>query len=53
MWDINLDNGALLETVDSLELGEVVQHLAVKLERKTSAVARIFTVHQKLMNLLD
>ena len=49
----HLDQAALLQPLHSLELGKVVQGVAVQLEGETGAVACVLPVHQQLVDLLD
>ncbi|TNN44058.1 hypothetical protein EYF80_045743 [Liparis tanakae] len=48
----HLEQRALLQALDGLELGEVVQHVAVQLQREAGAVAGVLPVHQHLVDLL-
>ena len=47
-----LDDASFLDTIDRLELAEVVQDTSVDLETETRAVTRFLLVHEHLMNLL-
>jgi len=48
----HLEQRALLQALDGLELGEVVQHVPVQLQREAGAVAGVLPVHQHLVDLL-
>lgn len=48
----HFEHRPLLQTLDGLELGKVVQHISVQLQRETGAVAGVLTVHQHLMDFL-
>lgn len=49
----DLDHRALLQALDVLQLGEVVEGVAVELEGEAGAVARVLAVHQQLVDLLQ
>ena len=49
----HLDEAPLLESLDSLKLGKVVQSSPIQLEGETGAVARVLPVHEQLVDLLD
>lgn len=48
----NLNHGPLFEPFDIFQLGKIVERVPVQLERETRSVARIFSVHEQLVNFL-
>ena len=48
----HFQNGALGQALDGLELSEVVQRVSIQLQRETGTVARLFAIHQELMDFL-
>lgn len=48
----HFEHRSLLQTLDRLELGKVVQHISVQLQREAGAVAGVLAVHQNLVDFL-
>lgn len=48
----HFEQRALLQTLDRLQLGKVVQHVSVQLQGEAGAVAGVLAVHQHLVDFL-
>ena len=48
----DLDDGAILEALDVLELCKVVEDVAVQLEGEAGAMTGVLAIHQDLVDLL-